>query len=1515
MKRTISLILAMILTVTSMPVQAFAGESETETVVRQQEDAITAAMSQETIAESIPEDTVALEEPLELDAAVAEAEAQAEDNYSGTCGDNLTWELDISTGMLTISGFGPMMDYKNPDDKYAFESDLAPWMNYAGDITAIILDNNVNTVGDYAFSECTELKTVTIPVSTKILGTSAFCYSAKLTDIYYSGTDEEWATLKKKAESGNTSLFQDTVTVHTNWGERVNSMSGTCGDDVVWFLDLDTGKMTISGSGEMDDYSVSHGGYVNDSLPKYTPWADVFRSIKSVTIEPGVTGIGTHAFENCLISEVTIPKTVTKINHYAFKYNDQLSKVNYGGSPEQWNNITIGVENGPLAEKTAAFHYNYDGSSPAKIEFQNLYPNFYVFRGDPEIYNMNYQTDSSYVKLSHIMSLADNGSPDDLVWTSSDESVLSITPTGNLVPDFVGHVSGTSTVTVTHAQGEMLSFPVTVLLCNELTLETVHDSRQFYYDGGFYSEESGFSDCVEIFLRFDNIETDKYPCQVPDASGSGVAIAPITVTATVDGENLSFERGTYKNTYTRTLDAIPLNSSLAELLMLFPRNNQALTPGEVYTVNVTMESDTFREPITSVHTFTICDAVLTTVGSHIQFVDGSNNNYHVSKGNPYRHMAGLKDDLEYKWSKWSSFDFENYYEVVIADLMIGVLNVQQEQNFTLMPKVLTEWTKNFTTLTKSIDKILKDEDETSDSANESEIEKIFKLSKYDLGVNNAELKKENGLYVKLMETFSKPEHQEKLHNVFRTIDNSKQIYKLISIPKDFYKEFRAWGNTITLMNAYSDADAELKEVVETVLKKIPQDADPKLREAIESYVSYDHDVTGQALEIFDAFLDTAAKVSYDTFKAVWGKSAAQYLGAKLLGFIGDISLKGGSKLAETAIFSTASKAFGAVSTGASIGFFISDLICDSKDKASEMGKVIAAADYAPYFVEALEEYEQMMLERNTLDSVRVFERAFQLHQAAQSYLVEHVYNLLIVKAESLVQIIRGNDEYYDVAGEALVYKNKVDNLRCCAPSTMDSATIRTARHIAIKCPVDVFVYDVNGTEIVRIRSNELEYAADGITVCIIDSEKHIIVPEDQVYTVKIEATDSGTMDYVITEYGDDLTVDRTRLIEGIPLTKNQEFNADLPETTQTDPQDYTLTSGSQNYTFEHDHKWDEGTVTREPTATEPGLITYTCENCGETKTAVISSVQRIAGTSRVDTALEVAKTLKETLGVEKLDAVIIASGEDKSFADALTGSYLANKKGAPILLYRNTGMSELNLEFIKNNLSSDGTVYLLGDTSVVPASVEESLAQYKVKRLAGISRFDTNLAILKEAGVDDEEILIVRGFDFADSLSASATGLPILLVNEVLETLTDTQLEFLESLDGNKLTIIGGTLAISEELEAKIEAVAETDVERVFGGSREETSVEIAKRYFTEPTFALVAYSRKCPDGLCGGPLAYAKKAPLLLTNTRKEAVANTYITDNDIEAGYVLGGTTVVSDETAKLVFGMSEDAVLGTK
>ena len=149
-----------------------------------------------------------------------------------------------------------------------------------------------------------------------------------------------------------------------------------------------------------------------------------------------------------------------------------------------------------------------------------------------------------------------------------------------------------------------------------------------------------------------------------------------------------------------------------------------------------------------------------------------------------------------------------------------------------------------------------------------------------------------------------------------------------------------------------------------------------------------------------------------------------------------------------------------------------------------------------------------------------------------------------------------------------------------------------------------------------------------------------------------------------------------------------------------------------------------------------------------------------------------ADALKAALGVEKFEAVVVATG--KNFADALAGSYLAVEKNAPILLTNGKDDNVVQLHaYIKENVAEGGTVYILGGEAAVPAAVE-AIDGYEAERLFGDSRYDTNLAILEEAGVTGDSVIVATGKTFADSLSASAAKLPILLVKPDA-TLNDDQ--------------------------------------------------------------------------------------------------------------------------------------------
>ena len=92
--------------------------------------------------------------------------------------------------------------------------------------------------------------------------------------------------------------------------------TGSCGDNVTYSLDTETGVLTISGTGKITNYSYSSSPFCNDT------------KIKDVTIDYGVTSIGDSAFNGCTsLTNITISNSVTSIGVYAFEYCRSLTSV------------------------------------------------------------------------------------------------------------------------------------------------------------------------------------------------------------------------------------------------------------------------------------------------------------------------------------------------------------------------------------------------------------------------------------------------------------------------------------------------------------------------------------------------------------------------------------------------------------------------------------------------------------------------------------------------------------------------------------------------------------------------------------------------------------------------------------------------------------------------------------------------------------------------------------------------------------------------------------------------------------------------------------------------------------------------------------------------------------------------------------------------------------------------------------------------------------------------------------
>ena len=188
-----------------------------------------------------------------LTVSAADNAAQSVGASSGTTGDCI-WTLD-DDGVLTISGNGAMEDYS---------SYTGPW---GRNITELIIENGVTSIGKYSFGYCSQLTSVTIPPSVSHSGDNAFYNCTALNEVNISDI-AAWCGIEFVSEYYSNPIF------------------------------------------------CAHNLYLNNEL------------VTDLVIPNGVTSIGAHAFYNCkCLTSVTIPSSFSYSGSSAFNGCSSLEAV------------------------------------------------------------------------------------------------------------------------------------------------------------------------------------------------------------------------------------------------------------------------------------------------------------------------------------------------------------------------------------------------------------------------------------------------------------------------------------------------------------------------------------------------------------------------------------------------------------------------------------------------------------------------------------------------------------------------------------------------------------------------------------------------------------------------------------------------------------------------------------------------------------------------------------------------------------------------------------------------------------------------------------------------------------------------------------------------------------------------------------------------------------------------------------------------------------------------------------
>ncbi len=257
-------------------------------------------------------------------------------------------------------------------------------------------------------------------------------------------------------------------------------------------------------------------------------------------------------------------------------------------------------------------------------------------------------------------------------------------------------------------------------------------------------------------------------------------------------------------------------------------------------------------------------------------------------------------------------------------------------------------------------------------------------------------------------------------------------------------------------------------------------------------------------------------------------------------------------------------------------------------------------------------------------------------------------------------------------------------------------------------------------------------------------------------------------------------------------------------------------------------------------------------------------------------------------------AVVLARSD--AYPDALVGIRFAAAKNAPLLFTNGGSLTTSTQAEIARVLPVGGTVYVLGGTAAIPASVATTLTSlgYVVQRLGGADRFGTAIAVAAALG-NPGTVLLATGINFPDALAAGPAaahvdGVVLLTDGPVLPA---SVRDYLSAHPGIVYAVGGPAVA------------ADPSAIPLMGADRYATAVAAAA-LFSGPNTLGVASGVTFADALSGGAFLAHVDGPLLLsapavlpssTTSYLQTVRGT------VRTSTLFGGTTALAPAVATAV------------
>lgn len=238
---------------------------------------------------------------------------------------SLTWWFNDQTGVLNISGNGYMSSYS-----VTTNAQKSPWYSYKDDITTVVIEDGVLSIGNAAFYNCTNLESITIPDTVVSIGNYAFKNCKKLNNI---SIPESVTSIGDYAFSDCLSLTSivipygvEEIGVQTFY--FCQSLKEVSIPSTVTLIN----NRAFHNCDSLEAIYIPNGV---TQIATYAFWS--CQALTSVTLPESLTYLGGAVFMDCTsLKSLTIPENVNDIGADLFENCPDFTDVYYGGTLKKW---------------------------------------------------------------------------------------------------------------------------------------------------------------------------------------------------------------------------------------------------------------------------------------------------------------------------------------------------------------------------------------------------------------------------------------------------------------------------------------------------------------------------------------------------------------------------------------------------------------------------------------------------------------------------------------------------------------------------------------------------------------------------------------------------------------------------------------------------------------------------------------------------------------------------------------------------------------------------------------------------------------------------------------------------------------------------------------------------------------------------------------------------------------------------------------------------------------------------